>query len=43
MADDQYLLQRKMAPDYTGAILLLIDKSIYLQGSAGPVRTFTPG
>jgi hypothetical protein len=32
-----------MAPDNPGAILLLIDKSIYWQGSAGPVRALTPG
>ena len=43
MADAKYLLTTKMAPENAGAILLLIDQSIYWQGSAGPVRTFTPG
>jgi len=43
MADATYLHRTKMAPAKAGAILLLIDQSIYWQGSAGPVSTFTPG
>ena len=43
MAYAKYLLKTKMAPANASAILLLTDQSIYWQGSAGPVRVFTPG